>query len=621
MRIVSKSFILSASILLVLSTSFIAYGQEIYRNWLALSVSEADLKSYPPTKVPEAVAASVESILDIRAPGRGVLSPDGSKLFFNWNITGVSQVWRINGPLTFPVQMTGGGDRTKVVGISPKNDFIVISRDRLGLETPGLYLQSTQGGPLKVIQHKDKIQTFFLYVSNDGKSVYYAANDIKYDSYANYRYDVATGKKELLFDRPGRWFIRDSRGNGQFLVVKQIGNFAFEYHEFDEKTKKFKPILGIGQNKDYRARYGASLGELLVLTPELGEYARIYRYINGNFTPITPNLPQEIESFRLDRQRRKIIYSINNKGYGEIKALDARSYRELKLPLFKDALQVSLNSLSDDGRYMSISVNNGKTPTQRYLYDWQTEDLKQLTFPSTPEMNVSGFVSPILEYYPARDGTQIPMFVWRAKTCVEPCPVIVQFHGGPESQSKPGFSLLAQLFTSNGFHYVKPNVRGSDGYGKTWVNADNGAKRLDVITDIPDAAIYIRKAWQKNGQVPKIGVMGGSYGGYATLMAMSKFAGSYDAGVSAVGMSNLITFLQNTASYRRPVRILEYGDPERDRLVLEKLSPINYIDRIKDPILIIQGEGRSSRTSHRSYSDPKSPRSKKNIISVNYIPR
>ena len=132
-------------------------------------------------------------------------------------------------------------------------------------------------------------------------------------------------------------------------------------------------------------------------------------------------------------------------------------------------------------------------------------------------------------------------------------------------------------------------MRGSDGYGKEWINADNGAKRLDVISDIEDAAIYLKKNWAKDGKAPKLGVMGGSYGGYSTLMAMTRFAGAYDAGVSMVGMSNLVTFLNNTASYRTVLRTTEYGDPEKDKEVLERLSPVTYLDQVEDPLLIIQG--------------------------------
>jgi dipeptidyl aminopeptidase/acylaminoacyl peptidase len=223
------------------------------------------------------------------------------------------------------------------------------------------------------------------------------------------------------------------------------------------------------------------------------------------------------------------------------------------------------------------------------VYDWNARKLTQWVLPSTPEIDTRRFAQATLEHYPARDGTPIPMFVRRPERCEEPCPVVVHFHGGPEGQSVPGFSTLAQLFVDAGFVYAEPNVRGSDGYGKTWFHADDGAGRLRVITDIEDCALHIRKAWAVGGKAPKLGVFGGSYGGYSVLMAMSMFAGAYDAGVSIVGIGNLLTFLRNTAPYRRMLRITEYGDPETEQDMLLKLSPTTYIDRVKAPLLLIQG--------------------------------
>jgi dipeptidyl aminopeptidase/acylaminoacyl peptidase len=215
--------------------------------------------------------------------------------------------------------------------------------------------------------------------------------------------------------------------------------------------------------------------------------------------------------------------------------------------------------------------------------------------PNAPEIDLSKFAVAKLESYPARDGTKIPMFVRYppqcapAATAADPCPVVVDFHGGPEGQATPGFSGYAQLFVDSGFIFVEPNVRGSDGYGKAWLNADNGPKRLDVITDIEDAGKALRARFTRNGKVPKVAIVGGSYGGYSALVGMTMFAGTYDAGVSIVGISNLQTFLQNTAPYRRKLRASEYGDPEKDAEALKKLSPVTYIDRVKSPLLMIQG--------------------------------
>ena len=229
---------------------------------------------------------------------------------------------------------------------------------------------------------------------------------------------------------------------------------------------------------------------------------------------------------------------------------------------------------------------------ERLVQVVQPRKLTQWVVPSRPEIDTLKFVAAELEHYPARDGTKIPMLVWRPAKCRQasrPCPVVVDFHGGPEGQSQPGFSPATQLFLDEGFIVARPNVRGSSGYGRTWLDADNGAKRLQVITDIADAGAYIREKWKAGGVAPKVGVNGGSYGGYATNVAMTLFAGTYDAGSSNVGMSNLITFMNNTAAYRRLLRINEYGDPVKDKEVMEKLSPIFSVEKIRAPLQLIQG--------------------------------
>jgi len=254
-------------------------------------------------------------------------------------------------------------------------------------------------------------------------------------------------------------------------------------------------------------------------------------------------------------------------------------------------------------------VDDGRHPLRGLVLDWSTGKVEAWHTPSTPEIDTTTFARAELEAYSARDGTKIPVLVRRPdpSRCASagssearerpqtgarapaPCPVVVSFHGGPESQARPGFSVGAQMFVDAGFVYAEPNVRGSDGYGKTWLHADDGPKRLDVITDIEDAARWARSRFAAAGKEPRVGIFGGSYGGYSVLMGMTMFAGAYDAGVDVVGISDLRTFLRNTAPYRRILRISEYGDPDRDADALAKLSPMTYVDRTKAPLLIMQG--------------------------------
>lgn len=567
-----------------------ALGQETpYSGHGAATVSPEVLAKFAPTPLASDLSRKIQSMMDLRAPGMGLLKPDGSRLFFGWSVTGSRQVWRLDGPDRFPVQVTGGEDTTSLADISPDGKTLFIQRDRKGEENPGLYTMAADGGPLVPVQHIKDVQTFFGAVTDDGKTLYFTSNDIMPDSYAVYRYDLAIGKKAAVVTEPGLWSIADHRPDGRLLLQKATGSLTSEYSEWDPATGKMSPVLGQGDKEEYTVTYGAAPGQFLVLTPKFGEFRRLYRFENKKFEPVTPELKWDVSGFGVDQARTRILYNVNEAGYTKLYALDAKTFAPLALPKLPQADHIYAGRTTRDGRYTTLGIETATAPRASWVYDWNSGKLTQWVVPSTPETNTQDFAVATLEYYPARDGAQVPMFVRRPKNCPLPCPVVVEFHGGPEGQATPGFSPYAQMFVDAGFIFVEPNVRGSDGYGKTYLDSDNGPKRLNVITDIEDCAKYIRKAWAADGKAPKIGVMGGSYGGYATLMAMTLFGGTYDAGVSEVGISNLVTFLNNTAPYRRILRISEYGDPEKDKDALLKLSATSYIERLQAPLLLIQG--------------------------------
>lgn len=579
-----------AVFLSVLTLATPASAQSGYQGHGADSLAPELLAKFAPPSLPSDLSRKIQNLMDVRSPGGGRLSPDGKRLYFNWTVTGTAQVWRLDGPNTFPIQVTGGEDRTSLVDVTPDGKTLVLSRDRKGEENPGLYLMPASGGAMKAIQHLPKVQTFFEFISDDGRWLYFRANDVKPNAYVIYRYDLATGAKETVFDEPGLWRIADDREDGRLLLYRATGSLTGEYWEWDPAKKAKTPILGVDKPGEFSAQYGAKDGQLLVVTPEFGEFRRGYSFEGGKWTPITPELNWDVDRLSIDDSRSKVFYSVNEGGYSRIHVLDAKSFKPLEMPKLPPADQYSYGFTSPDGRYTIFSIGTATTPPQSWVYDWTQKSLTQWVVPSTPEVDTSTFVAAKLEYYPARDGAKIPAFVRRPASCdPAPCPVIVLFHGGPEGQATPGFSPTAQLWLDAGYVLVEPNVRGSDGYGKSWLAADNGPKRLEVLTDIEDAATWARTAFAANGKAPKVGVMGGSYGGYATLIAMTKFAGAYDAGVSNVGISSLVTFLQNTAPYRRILRSSEYGDLEKDKDALVALSATTYIDKLKDPLLIIQG--------------------------------
>jgi dipeptidyl aminopeptidase/acylaminoacyl peptidase len=595
------------------ASAYVGHGVE--------TIAPEVLAKYRPVALSPDVSRRIESLMDVRAPGVGALSPDGKSLYFSWSITGIGQIWRVDGPRHFPEQVTGGEDSTSLAAITPDGRYLVIQRDRKGEENPGLYLQPAAGGPLEVIQHVQGVQTHFEAVSSDSRYVYFTANDRKPDAYVVYRWDVAKKERQVVFDGSGTspaggapptpntsaaaatpapagglWHVSDLKDDGRLLLRRETGSLTAEYSEWDPGRRTLTPLLGQGETEEYDARYGAREGELVVLTNKLGEFRRLYSWKAGKLTAVGPvgdDVKFDVDGFAIDRKRTRVVYTINEGGFTRPRALDAKSLRPLVLPAFPDADHVTFGETTPDGRYTTLGVDDGRHPLRGLVLDWSTGKVEPWHAPSTPEIDTTKFARVALESYPARDGTKIPVLVRRpeASRCgvQSPCPIIVSFHGGPESQARPGFSVGAQMFVDAGFVYVEPNVRGSDGYGKTWLHADDGPKRLDIITDIEDAAKWARSHFAAGGKEPRVGIFGGSYGGYSVLMGMTMFAGAYDAGVDVVGISDLRTFLRNTAPYRRILRISEYGDPDRDADALARLSPMTYVDRTRAPLLIMQG--------------------------------
>ncbi len=568
-----------------------------YKGHGADSVSADTLKKYVAPSLDAVMSNKLKKMLDVSSPGMGMLSPDKKTLFFSWRVTGISHIWKIDGPQKFPVQLTSGTDAVTLQDVAPNGKFLIISKDTNGQENPGLFKLDLATGAITELYKKEKAQVTYSFITSDSKYVYYSSNDQKPDSYNIYRLNLETLEKQMIYEGQGVWYIADHKKNGQrLLLVNVTGSRTSEYFDYDSATKNMKPVIGQKVKDEYEVEYSHHEDEYIVLTPK-ENFKKLYRLNPKKSEDLIPLvkgvLNYDVESFSIDEKRKRIVYNINREGYTELRALSAKTYQPIQIPSFKNAIHVFSGTTTRDAEVTMLAVVNSQSPRTSYSFNWTTQKMTQWVLPSAPEVNLKTFAVSELMNYETRDGVKIPMFVRFPNGCKETkkCPVVIHFHGGPEGQSQPGFSPTLQAFVDEGFIFIEPNVRGSEGYGKAWLESDNGPLREKVITDIEDASIWIRKNWFKDmgDQAPKIGVMGWSYGGYSTLMAMSKFAGSYEAGVALVGMSDLVSFLNNTAPYRRTLRITEYGDPVKDKESLMRLSPVTYVNQVRAPLMIIQG--------------------------------
>jgi protease II len=560
-----------------------------YSGYGLSSLSKETIDKYAPPTPDGEIKNIVEKLVDIRSPSAGIVTNDGRTLFVNWNVTGSQQIWRLDGVKSFPTQLTGGEDRSNLVDISPNNQWIVVSRDDKGDENPGVYLMKPNGGELKKVYYNPKHQTSFLGFTEDSRSLYYRTNNITVDSYAIYKYDIATDKHTIIWDKPGIWSFSDHDGD-RAILSKYNGSMHNEHFLFNLKTKEATTLIGQNEVEDFSVSLLKNKNEFLVLTNKVADFRALYILKNNKLEPYLSVPNADIRGMEVSKNKEFLAYTSNKDGYGQIHLISLKNKKQIPVPYSKNVEQAYWGSFSANNRYITFATELHNAPRKNFVFDIKTKKATEWVHSSTPEVDTLGYAKAELMTYPAEDGTKIPIFVWRSEACKKTtCPVILSFHGGPESQSQPRFNPIINLYLQKGFIYAQPNVRGSDGYGKKWLRADNGANRSNVITDIRDASRFAKKAFAVNGVAPKVGITGGSYGGYSTLVGASMFADDFDAAFAIVGMSSLITFIENTAPYRRALRANEYGDPEKERDMMMKLSPVNYIEKVTKPLLIAHG--------------------------------
>lgn len=335
---------------------------------------------------------------------------------------------------------------------------------------------------------------------------------------------------------------------------------------------------------------------LYFVTNAHGEFQQLAykKFDSGNIQVITGSIPWDITDFAMSPQKNRAAFSVNEDGFHKLYLLDVatRTFSPVKsLPMgLLSGLQ-----FSDKGTKLGLTLNTAQTPSDTFVLTLgkkplETKELTRWTYSEVGGLDTSRFIQPQLVRFLSFDKRQIPAFVFKPNK-PGPHPVIITIHGGPEAQYQPGFASTYQLWLDKlGAAVIAPNVRGSSGYGKEYVDLDNGKLREDAVKDIGALLDWIQT--QPDLDSNRVAVFGGSYGGYMVLASAVHYSNRLKAAVDIVGISNFVTFLENTKDYRRDLRRAEYGD-ERDpemRAFFDQISPLNRVDQINVPLFVVQGQ-------------------------------
>jgi len=242
---------------------------------------------------------------------------------------------------------------------------------------------------------------------------------------------------------------------------------------------------------------------------------------------------------------------------------------------------------SRDDRVLAVTAYGAAAPQDVWLLDLAGGRFRQLTQSSHAGVDLSALIKPELVRYRAQDGLELSGWLYRPRGASGPAPYVLSFHGGPEGQERPSFRSDYQALLANGIGVFAPNVRGSSGFGKKFVNLDNGELRFAGVRDIKDSADWL--VGQGIADPARLGITGGSYGGYMTMAGVTEFPDLFKAGVDLFGIVNFATFFQQSEPWMAAISTIEYGDPKTQADLLARLSPIHKLDRIKAALMVQHG--------------------------------
>ena len=570
------------------------------------TANEGNLVMEGVPEIPADWAERLNRYQNVRSASFADWQPEGRGIYIATRFAEVNQIHRVDQAGGARHQLTFLPEPVGSINRQHDGPLLTFTMDAGGSELDQIFLFDPARSEHRMLSDGESRNGVVAW-SHDGNRIAYQStrrngrsNDIWVMAVA------APQEARLVLEAPdGAWW-----GPAEFspddtrLLVQQYTSVADSaIHELDLDSGELRRLVGDPEapSANLAGGYDAAGTGFYFTTDASGEFTVLAHARNdgSKVTPITADIPWDVDSFAISRDGRRAAFEVNENGLSRLYLLDPASHRYRAVDGIPPGLLGGL-TFSPDGRRLAMTLNSARTPSDSFVLGLGDSplvagELERWTWSEVGGLDTSQFVEPRLISYPTFDQVdgrprQIPAYLYLPPG-EGPFPVVVAIHGGPESQYRPSFSSTFQFWLNElGIAVIAPNVRGSAGYGKSYLTLDNAMRREDSVRDIGALLDWIGQ--QPQLDTDRVAVYGGSYGGYMVLASAVHYSDRLKAAVDVVGISNFVTFLENTEDYRRDLRRVEYGD-ERDpamRAHLEKISPLNSVDRIQIPLFVIQGQ-------------------------------
>jgi dipeptidyl aminopeptidase/acylaminoacyl peptidase len=551
------------------------------------------------------VIAKVAPYADFRAHGVVSWHPSLRQMLIRGRLNATNQIQLVSAPGAKPDPLTDYPDAVNLASFHPiHGDYFVFARAAGGDETFRLYRQdmatkavtpiSPEGERASQLEWSRKgdlgvYTTLPVDRNNPGRKVVTRVHLV----------DPArpeTDRVAAELDGGGWTGFRFSEDGKRICFVQYVSATESSLWVMEVATGKMRRVTPPATRETVfygEPRFTKDGKALIAVSDRDSEFRRLtYLPLEGGKPRVlTPKLPFDVDRFDISFDVNRIAFTTNEAGADVLRLMDLATFRELPRPPLVDGVIANL-MWRPKSMEIAMTMSSARSAGDVFTYDLKANTLTRWTNGNAPAVNTSQFAEPRLIKWKSFDGLEVSGFYYGPPTKFEgKRPVIINIHGGPEAQARPSFIGRNNYFVSElGVAMIYPNVRGSEGFGKTFVKLDNGALREDSVRDIGALIAWIKEQPYLDGS--RVMIMGGSYGGYMTLASAFRYADRIASAVEIVGISNFVTFLEHTESYRRDLRRVEYGD-ERDpamRTILEAISPLNNIDKITKPLMVVTGK-------------------------------